>query len=178
MEQKNWMEQMMKETQLKQVLDTNQYTEKYGLVLSNEDTQILIAERGETLKQERRIEFGESILPKIIYAFCDSVWINQSDYRNTLIRLQDIFFSYKNEMMDEITDDELIAFMRDQFETVCGGDLDYLEGTCLDVFAQAIRAGYTDYQAADVREEAGKFDLVQRWDKELYQEVLRDLCWK
>lgn len=49
---------------------------------------------------------------------------------------------YKNEMQDEITDEELLNFMKEQFETVCYGDLDYLEGTCLDIFAQAIRAGY------------------------------------
>lgn len=81
-------------------------------------------------------------------------------------------------MQDEITDDELIQFMREQFETVCYGDLDYLEGTCLDIFAQAVRAGYRGYQKTQGHGEFEKFDIVQRWDKELYLETLRELCWR
>ena len=56
--------------------------------------------------------------------------------------------------------------------------LDYLEETCLDIFAQAIRAGYQGYQRTDGKGEFHKFDIVPRWDRELYLEVLRELCWK
>ena len=45
-------------------------------------------------------------------------------------------------MEDEITDDELLHLMKEQFELLWFGDLDYLEGTCLADFAQAVRAGY------------------------------------
>lgn len=101
----------------------------------------------------------------------------QQNYRDSLIRLQEIFYLYKNEMMDEITDDELLEFMREQFENVCYGDFDYLEGTCLDIFAQAIRAGYSGYIQSEGRGEFEKFDIVKRWDKELYLEVLKELAW-
>ena len=121
------------------------------------------------------MEFGQGILPKIIDTFCDSAYITQDSYCDTLIRLQEIFFLYKNEMLDEITDDELLEFMREQFDGVCCGDLDYLEGTCLDLFAQAIRAGYSGYEATGGRGEFEKFDLVKRWDKELYLAALMDL---
>ena len=56
-------------------------------------------------------------------------------------------------------------------------DLDYLEGTCLNIFAQAVRAGYDGYKASDGYGEYGKFDEVKRWDYELYQETLRELFW-
>lgn len=135
----------------------------------------MVAERGEVLRKERRVEFGQGILPKIIDTFCDSAYITQDSYCDTLIRLQEIFFLYKNEMLDEITDDELLEFMREQFDGVCCGDLDYLEGTCLDLFAQAIRAGYSGYEATGGRGEFEKFDLVKRWDKELYLAALMDL---
>ena len=111
----------------------------------------------------------------MIEEFCDSDFIDQNNYVDTLIRLQEIFYLYKNEMQDEITDDELIQFMREQFETVCYGDLDYLEGTCLDIFAQAIRAGYSGHAQSQGRGEFEKFDLVKRWDKELYLAALMDL---
>lgn len=178
MEKKNWLEIMSEQAQVQQILDTNAFTRRYGLVLSVEEAKLLAKERVEVLKKERRIEFGPGILPKIIYAFCDSAYITQSDHCSTLLRLQEIFYLYKNEMLDEITDDELLEFMREQFETVCAGDLGYLEGTCLDIFAQAIRAGYSGYRASGGRGEFEGFDIVKRWDRELYMEALAELCWR
>lgn len=175
MEEKNWLELMSKQTQVKEVLARNRDTEKFGLALSEREAQLLVAERGEVLRKERRVEFGQGILPKIIDTFCDSAYITQDSYCDTLIRLQEIFFLYKNEMLDEITDDELLEFMREQFDGVCCGELDYLEGTCLELFAQAIRAGYSGYEATGGRGEFEKFDLVKRWDKELYLAALMDL---
>ena len=168
----------MEKAQLSGILNTNQYTQKYGLALSRKDAQELMERRKQTLRETRRVEFGKGILPRIIYEFCDSDYISQSDYAKTLARLQEIFFHYKNEMMDEISDDELLHFMKEQFETICEGDLDYLEGTCLNIFAQAVRAGYDGYRASKGYGEYGKFDEVKRWDHELYLETLRELCWR
>lgn len=173
MEEKNWLDLLSGQTQIAQVLDTNQYTERFGLALTNEDAQLLVQERTNALRTEQRVEFGQGILPKIIYMFCDSAYITQANYRDTLIRLQEIFYLYKNEMLDEITDDELLEFMKEQFEGVCYGDLDYLEGTCLDIFAQAIRAGYSGYRQSQGRGEFSQFDIVTRWDRELYLQALK-----
>ena len=178
MEEKNWMQILSGQNQLAKVIATNQVIEKFGLVLSEEDAKLLVNEKSESLKEQKRIEYGESILPKIIYEFCDSDYISQRNYVETIGRLQDIFFLYKNEMMDEISDDELLHFMKEQFETVCYGDLEYLESTCLDVFAQAIRAGYQGYHVTEGKSEYGKFDLASRWDHEVYLEVLKELCWR
>lgn len=101
----------------------------------------------------------------------------QETDRDILVRLQEMFYLYKNEMLDEITDDELLKFMREQFESVCYGDLDYLEGTCLDIFAQAIRAGYAGYKQTGGAGEFEKFGPVTRWDLNLYQEKIKELVW-
>ena len=154
------------------------YTEKFGLVLSEEEAKLLVQERTDSLKRQRRVEFGEGILPKIIYEFCDSRYISQNHYAETIARLHDTFMLYKNEMLDEITDDEPLHLMKEQFELICYGDLDYLEGTCLDHFAQAVRAGYGGYRSSDGRGEYGKFEEVKRWDYDLYMEVLKELCWR
>lgn len=175
MKPKNWLELMTKQTQIAQVLETNQYTERFGLTLSREDAELLAEGRVETLKKEQRVEFGQGILPKIIYAFCDSSYIGQEQYRDALLRLQEIFYLYKNEMMDELTDDELLEFMREQFDQVCYGDFEYLEGTCLDIFAQAVRAGYSDYIQSEGRGEFEKFDIVKRWDRGLYLAALEEM---
>lgn len=176
MEEKNRLELLVEENQKIQILKTNQYAAKYGLSLSEEQVQMIVKERKKTLKEQKRVEFGESILPKIIYTFCDSAYIFQDNYAETLIRLQEIFFLYKNEMQDEISDDELLTFMKEQFETVCFGDLDYLEGTCLEIFAQAVRGGYRGYRTTEGRDEYRRFDEIPRWDKEMYLEVFNRLC--
>ena len=174
----NWLLQIQQQQQIAQIVETNQITEKFGIVLSEQDARCLVEQRNSALQEQRRIEFGKSIIPKIIQEFCDSAYIDQGNFVETIGRLQEIFFLYKNEMMDEITDDELLHFMKEQFETICYGDLEYLEGTCLSNFAHAIRAGYRGYSETDGYGEYSKFDEVKRWDYELYLEAIKDLCWR
>lgn len=69
----------------------------------------------------------------------------QENYADTLMRLQDIFYLYKNESLDELTDDELLEYMKEKFDGICAGDLDYLEGTVLDTFAREVRTGMKKY---------------------------------
>lgn len=118
---------------------TNVYTNRFGLSLTDDDIGELLARRRECLEEQRRVEFGTGILDKLIFAFCDSDYIYQENYLETIIRLQEIFYLYKNESMDELTDDELISFMRKAFEEECQGSLEYLEETILDEFAREIR---------------------------------------
>lgn len=66
MENTDWLA-LLEQTQLQKVMETNQYTEQFGLALSEQDAQLLAQERKSTLAEQRRVEFGESILPGIIY---------------------------------------------------------------------------------------------------------------
>lgn len=175
MEKNNLLEMLSDRNQLTAIVHTNEHTRKFGLVLSEEEAKLLVLERTDHLRRQRRVEFGEGILPKIIYEFCDSQYISQENYVDTIARLHDIFMLYKNEMQDEISDDELLHFMKEQYETVCYGDLEYLEGTCLEVFARAIRAGYREHHRTDGGGEYARFDVVPRWDRELYLQALQDL---
>lgn len=175
---KNWMILLQEQNQLSKVIKTNESTEQFGLSLTEQDARLILEERKNSLVEQKRIEFGEGIATKIIYEFCDSDYIHQSNYVDTVIRLQEIFYLYKNEMQDEITDDELLHLMKEQFENLCFGDLDYLENTCLANFAKAIRAGYGGYKGSDGYGEYSKFDDVKRWDYELYLEALKELCWR
>ena len=164
---RDWMA-LLQENQVGKVVETNRATAQYGLTLTEEEAKLILRERTNALREQKRVEFGDAITPRIIYAFCDSDFIDQDHYVETIVRLQEIFYLYKNEMHDEITDEELLSFMKEQFETVCFGDLEYLESTCLEIFAQAIRAGYRGYAGTGGRGEFSRFDIVQRWDRELY----------
>lgn len=127
--------------QLQKVIQSNQYTQKFGLQLTEEDALELLELRKNSLKEQERVEFGEGILPKLIFAFCDSPYIYQDNYVESIATLQDIFYLYKNESLDELTDDELIAYMKQEFEGKCEGSLEHLEDTSLEQFARTIREG-------------------------------------
>ena len=77
--------------------------------------------------------------------------------------------------MDELTDEELLQVMREQFDGVCYGDLDYLENTCLDIFAQAVRAGYQGRNPKERNLDFSASDIVPRWDRQLYLDALQEL---
>ncbi|WP_246019594.1 DUF6323 family protein [Bacilliculturomica massiliensis] len=182
-------EMMIKEQRrqsLQRILSCNEKTAPYGLTLSEAEASALLVCREQSLAQNQRIEFGESILPQLIEAFCDSPYINCWEYSDVLARLQDIFYLYKNESLDQLSDDELLDFMSCEFNGVCCGDLDYLESTCLERFARAIRSGYEIRAHRDQRDEytmgrSGSdaeyraFDEETRWEFDLFRMKLDEL---
>lgn len=182
MEKENHILQLMLQEksrqELAQVISMNEQTGRFGLELSEADAKLLVECRNKSLEKHQRIEFKEGILEKLIFAFCDSPYLNQDNYRENLERLVDIFYEFKNECGENLTDDELLTFMQEQFDGVCCGDLEYLEGTCLELFADAVRAGYRGYQQTGGRKEFERLDPVMRWDHNLFMAALRELFWE
>ena len=131
---------LSEQSQASIIRKTNEYSNQFGLSLTDDDIGELLVRRRECLSEQRRVELGAGILDKIIFAFCDSDYVYQENYLETIIRLQNIFYLYKNESLDELTDDELISIMRNAFEEKCHGSLEYLEETFLDEFARNIRS--------------------------------------
>lgn len=105
----------------------------------------MLERRKETLKDTGRIEFREGIIDKLIKKFCDSPYINQESYAETLYELIEIFYEYKNETIDLITDDELIEFMKKAFDGICQGDLEYLSGTVMYKMRENLLSGKPIY---------------------------------
>lgn len=122
-----------------ELLKCNDYICRFGLSLSEQDVEGLMMVRKECLHEHQRIEFGTGVLDKLIFAFCDSSYVYQGNFADALARLLNIFYLNKNESMDELTDDELIEYMRKAFDEECQGSLDYLEETCLEEYARNIR---------------------------------------
>ena len=122
--------------------ECNQFTEKFGLTLSKEQIQRLVNERFDALKENGRIEFGEGVLKKLVYAFCSSPYLYQFDYEDTIAVLQEIFYYFKNESDDRLSDDELIAFMRETFDGKAQGSMEYLAETSLEELCRNARYGY------------------------------------
>lgn len=120
-----------KQLEMANIKKCNEYTNKYGLTLSDNQINTLLERRKETLDETGRIEFREGIIDKLIKEFCDSPYINQENYAKILYELIEMFYEYKNETMDLVTDDELIEFMKKSFNGIAGGDLEYLSGTIM-----------------------------------------------
>ena len=154
------------DNQLQTLVECNQYTKKFGLSLTEKEALILVKDRKDSLKEQQRVEFGESILNKLIFAFCDSAYLYQENYVDSIGRLQDIFYLFKNETMDELTDDELIDYMRKSFEEECKGSFDYLEDTILDRLAREVRLGIHRFMGGRVKasEDSSYDDYVDEYE--------------
>ncbi|WP_024833591.1 DUF6323 family protein [Ruminiclostridium josui] len=137
------------ESEINQIEKCNEFSSKFGLVLTNEQIRILLEERYTTLKKYGRVELGKGILEKLIFEFSDSPFIWQENYMDTLSELQDIFYYFKNESLDEFTDDELIRYMRKSFDNECQGSLEYLRETSLEDVCRSIRYGREAYKYFD-----------------------------
>lgn len=117
----------------------NALTARYGLTLSEQDITTLLEKRQTALSETGRVEFGRGILEKLVFAFCDSPYLFQDTYVETLLLLQDAFYYFKNESLDTLADDELIAFMKEHFDGDCEGSVEYLTGTLLEDLCREIR---------------------------------------
>ncbi len=125
-----------------EIIKCNDYTERFGLALTQEQAAELAETRSVSLKQNGRIEFGGGAIDRIIKEFSDSPYITAGNYAQTLHELVEMFYYYKNETMDLISDEDLIKFMKKAFDGVCQGSLDFLSGHELYRLAKNLRFGY------------------------------------
>jgi hypothetical protein len=124
-----------------EIMKCNDYTAEYGLCLSETEAQELVETRGYSLKATGRVEFGGGVLDKIIKEFCDSPYISMRNYAQTLHELTEIFYYYKGETLDQISDDDLLKFMHKAFDGSCQGSLALLSGRELAMMARNVRYG-------------------------------------
>lgn len=102
----------------------NTLSEQYGLTLSRANMQMLAEKQVEALRSAGRVEFGRGPYEKLIYAFCDSPYLTQADYAETLVKLCTMFYQFKSESGDRWSDDELIGSMKRYYDGECHGSLD------------------------------------------------------
>jgi len=127
---------------VEEIAKCNEYTSRYGLTLSHRDAVELFETRTFALKSNGRIEFAGGIIDKIIRGFCDSPFLSMHNYCETLHELIEIFYFYKNETLDLLSDDDLLEFMKISFDSTCQGSLELLAGRELANMARNLRCGY------------------------------------
>lgn len=127
---------------INEIIKCNDFTEEYGLVLTLDQAAQLVDTRFESLSANGRIEFGGGVIDKIIKEFCDSPYVNRFNYAETLEELLRIFYFYKNETLELLSDDELIEFMKDSFNNTCCGSIELLAEREMDKMANNLRCGH------------------------------------
>ena len=108
------------------ILLCNETTKKYGLFLTERQALALSQTRTASLKETKRIEFGNGIIDKMIMAMCDSPYITQEIYEDTLHELINLFYDLKNDTWDRVSDAALIDFIKTSFNGCCHGSIELL----------------------------------------------------
>lgn len=127
----------------KELEKCNQVSERFGLSLSQQQMEWLMQNRYESLKSTGRIEFGEGIISKLVFTFCDSSYLNQEEYAELLMELQELFYTLKRETLEQLTDDELLCAMRIIFDH-SGGSLEHLRSIDRETLYRIACSGTVD----------------------------------
>jgi hypothetical protein len=134
----NSLELSVREPHVIELLELNEKTKRFGLMLAPDDIRRLMAARHQVLRHYGRLELGIEATKEMIEAFSESPYISQDHYLSTLCELQEMFYDLKNETEDRIGDLELIGIMKELFDHECAGSLELLRGR-LEAFAADFR---------------------------------------
>ena len=99
----------------KQLLELNKYISK-DIVLTKENVLELINNKNNALKEIGRIDITNSILENIILTFTDSSFIDKNNYMYIFLSLTEIFLCYENIFSKKISSEELLKYLKDEFE--------------------------------------------------------------
>ena len=131
--------QMQLAKSLRELESCNRVIERYGLSLTTGDIQALVSGRIESLELSERVEFGGGVVKELVLAFAGSPFVSQESFVPTVLELQELFYEFKNESLEQVPDDDLIAKMRSLFDEVASGDLGYLEEALFEGLARHVR---------------------------------------
>lgn len=112
--------------QEQQWLKCHELAERYGRQLTRQQFEALGKARQQALEATGRLDFGGGVLDQLVYAFCDSPFVDDEDFAALLMEMQELFYTFRNETLDVLTDEELISVMERLFNGEAQGALDYL----------------------------------------------------
>ncbi len=149
----NFSASLIQNQAVAEIENCNVFTVQFGLNLSHREALELVETRALALKSNGRIEFGGGVITKLIRQFCDSPYVTRHNYAETLHDLLEIFYYYKNETLDLISDDTLIAFMHKHFNVLAQGSFEILERELANL-AHQVRFGCAPKDLGEFRRPA------------------------
>lgn len=118
--------------------------EKHSIRISQNELSALENAHTRFLSAHGRVEFGKSALPTLAKAFASSPYFDEKNCTALLTELMDIFYYFRNECDGLISDEELISFMRREFDLSAAGDIGYLAGTAMERLCSRLK-GKSNY---------------------------------
>lgn len=109
----------------------------HGLPLSRAQAQALCQSQSESLERTGRVDLGGGILPALIERFASSPHIQHDAWTRTLSELTELFYVFKNETRDTLSDGELLAAMARLFDGPAQGSLLALADASPDALRRA-----------------------------------------
>ncbi len=140
--------QLMKETYSNKLLELNEKTKAYGLILTKEDAKHVIEARTQTLNSYERIELGLNATQKIVELFSASPYVNSKNYVSIITEIQEIFYYFKNETNEKVSDDDLINIIHKYFDMECAGSIQLLKGK-MEEYAKKTRMEQMNQELLD-----------------------------
>jgi hypothetical protein len=125
------------------IMRCNETTQKFGIKLSGNDALSLLAASERALKRSGRVEFEGGAVESLLSAFCDSPYLGQENFAETMEDIIDIFYEFKTDSLDGVDDAETIEMMKALFDGDCSGSADALRDEAARA-ARSIRSGAKD----------------------------------
>ncbi len=104
----------------------NETAARFGITISENGARLLAEARNKTLKRLGRVEFAGGTIEKLITAFCDSPYLDSSNFMEAMEEFIEIFYEFKNDSLDGADDDEVVELMKRHFDFECAGSIDAL----------------------------------------------------
>lgn len=162
----------------------NEATAKYGLRLTEQQARGLAERRSEALRATGRVEFGRGVVRELVMGFCDSPYLSQENYEETIADVQDVFYRRKedSEAGEAMADDDLVAALRYAFDHEAAGSTDMLADLPLATLrAHAARGRAGDYDEKTLNEEfeeEAAHDGAEEYVRDEFSRVLDDERWE
>ena len=123
---------LKKNIEEKEILELNEITKDKGLYLSEKDVEDLIVNKAIILKENGRVEVGGTTIRNIIELFYDSSFIDKDNYLESIEELTNIFYKYQQEFYGVLSDEELLIYLKEEFDNIVMGSFTLLESDSLE----------------------------------------------
>lgn len=123
---------LKKSVEEKGILELNEITKDKSLYLSEKDIEDLIVNKAIILKENGRVEVGGTTIKNIIELFYDSSFIDKDNYLESIEELTNIFYKYQQEFYGVLSDEEILIYLKEEFDNIVMGSFTLLESDSLE----------------------------------------------
>ena len=110
----------LQEYSSKKIMNLIEDSINYGLRLTEEDVEEIMKSMDEALKRTGRIETSTNSLEKIIKFLYSSPYTDKDNYVEVIDDMVEIFYFFKSQVLDLMSDDEVIEILDEVYNDKCG----------------------------------------------------------